>query len=289
MPDAMTLRLTLSAPVEGVFTVEIDGLTDRSGNAIAPGTQMSGLVPAPETQAILIDFGGASTTERGPSPDDPTNYWNNLTDASGSLAQLVTVENLPSGKGLVMIRRFNGANLNGTTALSGFPMDATRDSMFGNTETFGSLANVFPSFKITGLDALERYDLMFYASRTGVNDIRETLYTVEGAATNTATLAGLEPNASGELVISLRPGPRNNNANHFTYLGFLRIAPTPPLKFLAPIARNGGIELHWRTPAFLESAPSPFGPWTNALPQPAISFTEDVVPGENRFYRLRKP
>lgn len=301
MPDAMTVRLALAVPIEGMFTVEIAGLVDPSGNSVAPGTRMSGLVPALETQAILIDFGGASTTERGPSPDDPTNHWNNLTDPSGSLPQLVTVENLPSGKALVMIRRFNGANLNGSTAPSPFPVDATRDSMYGNTEAFGGLANVFPSFKITGLDTAERYDLMFYASRTGAGDNRETLYTVEGVATNTATLdasnnatntatlASLQPNGAGELVISLRPGPRNNNANHFTYLGVLRIAPTPPLKFLSPVVRNDRIELYWRTAGILEWAPSPTGPWSNAIPQPNNFFTEDIQSGQNRFYRLRKP
>jgi lysophospholipase L1-like esterase len=297
--NGTSIRLTLVSPITGAFEVSASGVQDLSGNTITAGILASGTIPEPETQAILIDFGSSSTTEFGATPDDPENYWNNLTDPTGGIAQLVTVQNGPSQASLVMVRRFNGANLNGATSGVPFPIDATRDSFYGNTELFGGFSNIFPGFKITGLDPAQEYDLLFYASRTGVSDNRETLYTVEGAQTNTAvlnaannltnnaTLTGLTPSAGGEFTIGLTPGPRNNNANHFTYLGIFKITPTLPLRFLTPVVLQGRIQLRWQTPAVLEWAVSPGGPWTTTA-QAAQSFSEDILPGQSRFYRLRR-
>jgi hypothetical protein len=139
---------------------------------------------------------------------------------------------------LVIVSRFNGANTNGTLASKQFPASATRDSLFGNTETFSGLADVFPEFKLTDLDPLLTYDFTFYASRLGVSDFRETGYSVSGGNTgfaalnasgnidNVAVVSGIRPDASGAITISLAPTSRNNNANHFTYLGAMRVEPT---------------------------------------------------------------
>lgn len=134
-----------------------------------------------------------------------------------------------------MVRRFNGANLNGTTTSPTYPSTATRDSLFGNTEAFSGMADVFPAFKLSGLDSGFRYAFTFFGSRTGVSDNRETRYTVTGAtetsvdldaANNEETIAiieSLRPNSTGEFLIALNPGPNNNNGNHFTYLGVLQL------------------------------------------------------------------
>jgi hypothetical protein len=120
-----------------------------------------------------------------------------------------------------------------------YPSNATRDSLFGNTELFGGLTNVFPQFKLSNLNPSETYTFTFYASRNGVGDNRETGYTVQGgnsgfAALNPAnnidtfaTLAGITPDGAGEITISLAPTANNNNANHFTYLGVLKIESIP--------------------------------------------------------------
>ncbi len=159
---------------------------------------------------------------------------------TGRLAGLVTIEGIPTTTDLVMVRRFNGANTNGTLASTVFPTNATRDSLFGNTETFSGLADVFPSFKLIGLDPLLTYDFTFYASRMGVRDNRETGYTVTGAGVGFAALdpsgnenafvmvTGIEPDADGQITIDLAPTANNVNSNHFTYLGVLKVEPTPP-------------------------------------------------------------
>ncbi|MEN6333908.1 MAG: SwmB domain-containing protein, partial [Phycisphaerales bacterium] len=240
--DGKTVTLTLMTPVTGAFDVAVAGVLDLAGNMILEDVTGGGEI---RPQVILLDFGASATpTGTGPSPDDPANAWNNVTDSIGAavgaqIRNLVTKENVATGISLVILTRFNGANTNGTLASTQLPADATRDSLFGNTEAFSGLSNVFPSFKLTGLDPSLTYDFTFYASRTGVTDNRETGYTVTGfnsgfVALNAAgnvdksvTLTDMAPTAAGEITISLAPTESNNNGNHFTYLGVLRIEPTP--------------------------------------------------------------
>ena len=114
-----------------------------SGIAMVSSWTAGGTVQA---QTFLLDFGAAAnnfTTTTGPSPDDPVNFWNNVPEAIGAsptlggLFDLVTKTNEVSDIDLLMLSRFNGSNLNGTQASSLYPIDATRDSLFGNTEVFG--------------------------------------------------------------------------------------------------------------------------------------------------------
>jgi hypothetical protein len=201
-----------------------------------------------------------------------------------------------------MVSRFNGANDNGTTATPWLPPDATRDSLFGNTESFSGLANVFPKFKLTGLDPAAKYNLTFFASRTGVGDNRETGYTVTGAnsgfgaldaannVTNSVMVTGIIPNAAREILIAIGPAPKNNNANHFTYLGVLRLDPVLAPPVFAPIWRTGTqIKLDWTGSGELQWAPGISGPWTSITPAPTQPHFELIIPGENRFYRLIQP
>jgi Immunoglobulin I-set domain len=305
-PDSQTVTLYLSVQITGTFTLVVNGVQDFAGNAIAPNSTVSGDVVPPEAQDLLFDFSGNNITQFGPPPDDPDNYWNNVTGSIGTfefgeLYGLVTVYNVTTPIGLAMIRPFNGANENGTLLSSVFPSQATRDSLYGNTEAFGAGSNFFPSFKLTGLDPVRQYSFTFYASRTGVGDNRETGYTVVGANTNFAALnpanninnsvmaEGLSPTAAGEITISLAPTANNNNGNHFTYLGVLRLGPyVPTAEFLPPVLASGKIKLEWTGSGQLQSAPAATGPWTPVQPAPSSPYEENLVPGENRFYRIQQ-
>ena len=232
--------LTLSERLLGVFSVSVSGVQDLAGNEIAAGAVATGDA---RPEALLFDFGSASTPTE--AADDPDNSWNNVTEqvgssSSGVLANLVTINNTVTDVGLVMLSRFNGANTNGTLASAVFPQEATRDSLYGNTELWGGSSNIFPSFKLTGLDTGLTYDFTFYASRLGVSDNRETGYNVAGANSGfvafdagnnvdrSAQVVGIMPNASGEIAISLAPTAANNNSYHFTYLGVMKMEPQLP-------------------------------------------------------------
>jgi hypothetical protein len=203
---------------------------------------LSGATVTASAQTFLLDF-GAAATQMDPG-DDPTSTWNNVpdsiaTNSAGQVLDLLTTTNTPSDVDLFMVARFNGSNTNGTLASLQYPSDATRDSLFGNTELFGGLTNIFPEFRLTALDPLLTYNFTFYASRTGVGDNRETEYTVTGASSgvvylnvannidNQVTLFGITPTIDGEINIRLTPGPNNTNSNHFTYLGVLRMDAVP--------------------------------------------------------------
>jgi hypothetical protein len=190
-------------------------------------------------RVFLFDL-GAADAPTGTSAGPVTGRWNDLTpevgtDPAGVLAGLVASDGAATSIALRMVSRFNGVNLNGTTASAVFPASATRDALFGNTETFDGLSGVTPAFRLTGLDSGRVYSLGFHASRTGVTDRRETRYAVSGrdersalldASNNTngvAWVTGVVPDAAGQIEVRLEPGPANDNANHFTYLGALQL------------------------------------------------------------------
>jgi hypothetical protein len=254
-----------SVPCRQLRQVENFRFARRIGAAVAIAALLA-FGPRPcEAQTFLFDFGGANTTVNGAAPaDDPVNFWNNVTttigqSATGSLLNLVTTGNTVTGAGLMMLTRFNGANENGTLASTLFPSDATRDSLYGNTEIWSGLANVFPSFKLIGLNPVLTYDFTFYASRMSVSDNRETGYTLTGgnagfAALNAsanensfATAFGLVPNASGEITIAIAPTANNNNAYHFTYLGVMEMTVVPEPSASA-LMIGGGLFLAWLRP-----------------------------------------
>jgi hypothetical protein len=208
---------------------------------------------------MLIDFGGSAPTTHAAAPNDPVNYWNNVSLAvaqsnTATLSSFVTADNTQTNVGLSMTARFNAENTNGTTSSTVYPTNATSTSYYGNTEAFSTLSNVFPRFTITGLLAGENYAFTFYASRTGVSDNRSTVYTLtSGASSTTATLdvannvnntatASIAADSLGQIAVGLSPGAANNNANHFTYLSVLDISgnvPEPATGLLLAIACGG--------------------------------------------------
>ena len=305
LPGGTNVFIAFAEQVEGSFTVAVDYVMDLAGNTVAPGTKITGVASTPDPECFLFDFGGGNTTELSVPPDDPGYFWNNIgtgvaASDTGEMMGLVTSLNRVTEVGLVMISRFNGVNENGSQASGLFAADATRDSLFGNTEAFSDLSDIFPSFKLVGLDPRLPYRFLFYASRTGVGDNRETQYTVVGArtnvvalnvannVTNTAVASGVTPSAEGEVTISLAPGPNNNNANHFTYLGVMKITQaSEPGRFLMPSVSAGQVRLEWTGDGQLESAPAVTGPWTAVSPAPASPHTEAAAAGA-KFYRLKQ-
>lgn len=194
------------------------------------------LLQAASSGPVLIDFGLSS--ERT-SPEGIT--WNNVDESNqNGLTDLplLKADGAPSGIKLDVVSPFAGPNPGGTKQESlGYPLSATRDSLYANVEPFNNRADVTPVLRLSGLDPRGAYVFTFFASRLGAGDDRTTRYTVEGATTKTADLDAAEnldrsaateavtPRANGTVTITLTPGPTNNNGNHFTYLGVLEIHP----------------------------------------------------------------
>jgi hypothetical protein len=62
----------------------------------------------------------------------------------------------------------------------------------------------------------------------------------------------------------------------------------PPLAFLPAVVSNGQVTLNWTGTGNLQWAPSVSGPWTAYTPAPAKPYSEAIVLGQNRFYRLQQ-
>lgn len=309
LEDGRSLVLTLAHRVAGTVPITLGPLTDRAGNAVASGTVVSVDAPVRRPRTFLFDFGasGFVTGTASAPANDPVQAWNNVTNVGlsngGRLEGLKAADGQMTTVNLLMISRFNGANENGTLSAPGLPSNVSRDSLFGNTESFNGLSNVFPSFKLTGLAPDVPVDFTFYASRTGVGDNRETGYSVEGAssgfaalnvANNVGTVAdvrGVLPTAGGEIVIRLSPTAANTNANHFTYLGMMRVRSAEPLEWrdirrLTPTT----LVLDWVGDARIEWAEDLKSEvWNPIVPAPSPPWFEDISREPARYYRLRTP
>jgi dienelactone hydrolase len=184
------------------------------------------------TRQVRVDLGAAGTTTAG---------YNNLTGQAGArnsqIANLVDTTAVSTGITL-NVSGFNDVNTNGTqtpSATLALPASATNDSFFGNTVVFNSYVAPEAKVVLSNLDPARHYELNFFASRTSVSDNRETQYDVVGngsqtvvlqVANNTASRAvalGVRPGSDGKITVTVKPGPNNDNANGFFYLGALEL------------------------------------------------------------------
>ena len=307
--DRKTVVLTPGLALLGTVPVQISGINDLAGNRIQANSAVSVNILQPDGKFFLIDFGGGDTTQQGGGNNDPLNVWNNanggiITTDGGSLPNLVRNNGDSTGVSLTVVSRFNNVNTQGTLLTTApFPPNATRDTAYGNTAIFNDLTDIHPVIRLGGLNPAEGHDLLFYGSRMEAGENRETRYTVTGATEtvvdynvannllNTAVVTGMRPNQSGEITIALTPGPNNVHPNLFTYLGVLKVTPrtsTGPLEILKPVIMDGRIILNWIGTGALESSTSlTMGTWNPILPAPVPPYSENIVPGQRKFFRLR--
>jgi lysophospholipase L1-like esterase len=190
-------------------------------------------IPTQAQEYSYIDFSQTNTT---------TGNWNNVTASTlsqtGMTVNLINDQGANTGATLTVTDSFNLVNEAGTTSPNPslpFPSSATRDSFFGNDVSFSGAIEPTGGFEITGLDPAKFYSFKVFASRTGVSDNREALYTVVGASTLTGTLNAsnntsdavniynIHPDSTGKITFTAQKGPNNNNASGFYYLGAIKL------------------------------------------------------------------
>ena len=113
-----------------------------------------------------------------------------------------------------------------------------------------------------------------------------------GVATTTPqfTLAdvGAQVGPGFDNVVSLK-GVNYSAEGGGNWMGIDYVQLTPaPLRLLPPILDNNQVKLNWTGAGALEWARSITGPWTAITPAPTPPYSEAIVPGENRFFRLKK-
>lgn len=122
-----------------------------------------------------------------------------------------------------------------------FPVSATDDYFFGHTGAFaGGPDNQTGGFKLTGLDQGLAYDFTFFSARNGVNDSRETAYSVTGANSdsglleaannnsNVLNINGITPDGNSEIYVEVSAGPGNTNGLQFYYINLMQVSTQVP-------------------------------------------------------------
>lgn len=191
-----------------------------------PGTGNSG--------TVMVDFGSAASGTAG--------NWNNITDHQAANVELIDNQGAKTGITLKVTDPFyNGYNSGGTTAATGdvaaiFPSTATSDNFFGHGNAWGATAaNPEGIFTLSGLDKSKYYSFRIFASRVA-SDNRETLYTIAGDKTKTATLNtaaniselakidSIAPDANGVITVKCQAGTNNTTNEKFYYIGAMKIS-----------------------------------------------------------------
>lgn len=167
--------------------------------------------------------------------------WNNhLASAMDTdITNFINDEGVASTYSFGVTDSFVAANNDGTKTPDpslGFPASATMDSYYvqnGSNET--------GAFTFSGLNTEMYYEFEIFASRAGVSDNRQSQYTATGDNTgiayldgsnntaNTTTIANIQPDASGNIVLELKKGPENTNGAGFCYIGIIKMTETTEL------------------------------------------------------------
>ncbi|MFZ4798394.1 MAG: GDSL-type esterase/lipase family protein [Bacteroidia bacterium] len=208
---------------------------------------------------ILIDFG---SIDKGYLSHELS--WNNVTNPTTASVKLIddlgnsTNSKLTITDGFTSSTTLGISNSNGSASI--FPTSATIDGFYGNAIGTTSIpVNPTAGFTFSGLDTTKYYSFTVFASRLQALDNRETLYTITGRnslsaslnATNNsskvATFYNIKPLLDGTIYFEAKAGINNNNTSGFYYLNALRMVVSnrsinekdrqPFLKLLSP---NGG-------------------------------------------------
>ena len=245
------LSVPASVGAGAAFSVDVDVTGLAVGSYYARVTATSaGYDEASFTVSLTVTSAGGAQTllfDFGDTGQQTSGNYNNVTHAQDPVLNAIDNTGLATGISLTVTDPFwPGSNQSGTTSPTGaaamFDVQATRDNLFGNTVVFGGFTEPTGGFTLAGLstDLGVTYTFTIFAARLGVSDNRETAYDIVGAnsgvtylnpsnnQSEVTTLAGIAADVNGEIVVTVSPGPNNDNASGFYYIGAVemtRIAP----------------------------------------------------------------
>jgi Secretion system C-terminal sorting domain len=207
-------------------------------------------------QTVLIDFGDPTITA-------PAASYNNATSTLVGVDVIALINDGGTASTFTyqITDKFHTlTNNSGTTSPTGsaaiFDTAATRDNFFGNDVLFGGEIEPEGIFTLTGLDNAKYYSFEVFASRMGVSDNRETLYTIVGANTVSGSLDPVENTSNTVLINNVQPsggvitftvskGTLNDNPTGFFYIGALKMEETTTTLAINDfIIENGGLSLY---------------------------------------------
>ncbi len=225
------------------------GVNQTDWDIVAPLADEAVFGPQPPgtpANHILFDFGD-NTASRITTSGPP--YFNNVTNPFylGSIAapvfypHVVASNNIATTIGVLISNWYQGSNQNGpTTNTFEYPATAVIDNLFNARTSWGGGGTGYLYF--TGLDLTKRYLFTLFGSRIGASDNREGRYRYEGDASTPMTdqflnavnnynrriaTGGIQPDSNGQILLTVGPGPNNNNADKFIYVGVIDMLVVP--------------------------------------------------------------
>ncbi|HEU4554095.1 MAG TPA: putative Ig domain-containing protein, partial [Chitinophaga sp.] len=183
----------------------------------------------------------------------PWNNFNAVPNANAGISNLQDEAGNASGISITVLDAMTGANNVGavTGDNSGVYPDAVMKTFFYDQS--GAEKRV----RISGLSASRKYNLVFFGSRTGVTDNRNTIYAANGQSvtlnaasnvSNTVQLNGLTPDGSGNIIFTVKQASGSFSA----YLNALVIQsyvddgkPLSPANLVAAPGTRTSITLNW--------------------------------------------
>ena len=232
--DSAVVNLTPDAGYSALVTALAEG------NALVTLLSPEGDTLARCKVTVSVGTGGSGSTKTMVLINLGNQFaagWNTLAGfhTGDNIANLKDDKGNLTGIALNVTEAFNDINGNGVSATTTdfvIPSSVSTNSYYGNGIGVWLGKSVKESqLMLLNLDKTKTYDMCFFASRNGVTDNREAEYLVQGdngetavldAANNaskTSCVSGIHPNSEGKITITIRPGPNNNNASGFYYLG----------------------------------------------------------------------
>jgi large repetitive protein len=186
---------------------------------------------------------------------NPWNSFNSAPLANTTRANIADEAGVTSGISVTLVDAWDNANDVGATTGTNsgvFPDNVMRTAYFTNTTTAKRI-------RISGLSTAAgvKYNLKFFASRGGVSDVRNTVYSYNGqsvvlnASNNTSNIAqlqGVTPNASGIIEFTAQ----KEAASAFAYINALVIEsfidnglPVAPADLKVVAKTTSSVQLNW--------------------------------------------
>lgn len=248
---------------------------------------------------IRVNFTAPGTLAASP--------WNNITSilANATFSNLKASNNTTTALSLKLQDNWSGLNLNGN--ITGNNSGMYPDAVMANS--FFVQDNTPRTILVSGLNPSRKYDFSFYASRMGVADARNCIYTIgNNSATlnasnnysNLAKITGVKPTANGQVTISIA----KDATSSYGYLNAMVIrefipVPTPPAvptDLISQVLTRSTIKLNWQDVSDDETA---FEVWSSqdnnssytllaTLNPDVTTYThEGLAPTTSYFYKVR--